>query len=175
MKRLPILITAVALLACQSQEHSKTVVYRAPGELFSCRAPARWRVLENLSPTSRALFFGPSGELIAVYFYPGRALNAEEAELRAAQTVPKLGPLAAPLQRPWRQVEAYEFTIDTEQPDPHGAAPRARREKTLLLPAKSGYFSLVYSAPPAFFSASQPLFDEMVAGFMTPDGIRVGH
>ncbi len=172
MRRLVLVAATLALASCQkSQPPSKTgmALYLEPGKLFSCQAPANWKVLENQGGAQRVTFVGPPdgpapyADAISVYFYAksGSSFATPQAYAKAEALQP--GTTSPLLFKPWKGLAVYEFTATRARPVMHGAGQtESRKESTVLIPAPEGFYAAVYSAPEAGFSQAEGVFRELI-------------
>jgi len=171
--RIWMLVALFALGACNKTPtpapKANEALYQEPGRLFTCSAPASWRVLENQGGAQRVTFLGPSdgpapfSAAISVYYYPKTgSAYASPQDYASAQT---LGPgKTTPLVfRPWKGLAVYEFAATRPTPVMHGAGQvETRQESTVLILSQEGFFAAVYSAPEARFALNEPAFKDLV-------------
>lgn len=164
----PGLWSVAAFLLTASCGH-ETARYLEPHHLFSCAAPARWRVLEDQGGAQRVTFLGPAGGLapysaaISVFYYARKGSNYASAEdyAKAQSLLPgATGPVVS---RSSRGLTLYEFSAARPVLAGRGAdeAPE-RRESTVLITAPAGFYAVVYAAPAKSFSENEPLFRDLV-------------
>ncbi|MBI3553066.1 MAG: hypothetical protein HY077_11175 [Elusimicrobia bacterium] len=165
-------LIAVALAACGKagpQMDSQMALYLEPGKLFSCQAPAQWRVLEDQGGAQRVTFLGPPGgpapfsAAITIYYYSktGSSYATPQAYAKAEARLPgKTTPLVF---KPWKGLAVYEFSAERSRPVMHGAGQtEARRELTVLIPAPEGFYAAALSAPEAGFDPAESVFRGLV-------------
>jgi hypothetical protein len=168
-----VLVAALLLGACSQQPPSapktKEALYAESGRLFTCSAPASWRVLENQGGAHRVTFLGPAdgpapfSDSISVYYYPKTGSDyATPQDYAKSQTLAAgtTGPLVFKL---WKGLATYEFSATRPTPVMHGAGQvETRQESTVLIPSKQGFYAAVYSAPQAGFTQNESAFRDLV-------------
>ncbi len=138
--------------------------YEEPGKLFTCEAPAEWRVLEGQGGAQRVSFLGPPGgespfaASISIYYYaPGSAFRSpEDYAAGRAMTGAERTPVA---EKPWKGEKALEFSLTRRQLDRHGKTPaRILREDAFLVSSGKGFIAVIHSAPPSLRPKTEPVF-----------------
>lgn len=180
MRRMVLLLALLVPAACRREPAApipKTdmALYLETNRLFSCHAPAQWRVLENQGGAQRVTFLGPPegptpyAAAISLYYYPksGSAYAAPQDYAKAQSLAPgKTGPLVS---KPWKDLEIYEFSATRPAPVMHTPGRlETRQESTVLIPAPQGFYAVVYSAPAALYAKNEPAFRDLV------DSLRFG-
>jgi hypothetical protein len=143
------------------------VVYQSPSGLFSCEAPAAWRVSEDPDGFSVSFFGPPEGVSpfsvsFGIYYYAksgsGFASPRDYAGAQAA-TAARAMPV---VETSWKGQPALELRLLRMGPSIHGEAAQEREERTVLIPAKDGFIAVVHSFPPASGAATEPLFERLL-------------
>lgn len=146
-------------------------IYQQPQSLFTCQAPADWRVLEDQGGAQRVTFLGPASGAtpfsasISIYQYPkaGSAFGSPQDYARAQATAG--GQVTSLKPRAWPGGEAFEFSQVRKGPHIGALKPESRSELTVLIPVRDGFFALVHSAPEGARELTAPQFEALVASF----------
>jgi hypothetical protein len=167
-----LLASVVSIAACGkpgSGEKADTSLYLEPGKLFSCRAPADWRVLEKQGGAQRVTFIGPASgaapysAAITAYFYEkgGSAYGSAQDYARAQALLPgRTGPLVF---KTWKGLAVFEFSADRSRPALHGSGQmEERRELSVLIPSPSGLYAFVLTAPAGSYARIEPVFRGLI-------------
>jgi hypothetical protein len=142
----------------------------ATGE-FSCRAPGKWRALEDDKLGPRVMFFGPGTEKyprsvsISVLRYPDGERIKTPQDFYDSLKLSDQNP--SPLEsRSANGRTEYSLHYDMAQRPLHGYKTLyMKREDVVMIPAKDGFFAIVHSAPAETYAATLPVFDALVASF----------
>lgn len=176
------LAVALSLGGCMGKESSdqapakgdqKTAIYQEPGGLFSCKAPAAWRVLEAQGGGQRVSFFGPpDGEKpfsasISVYYYGPGSAYAAPRDYAAAQAA------SGGSTRPPREVDlggrkSLQFAAVRKRPVPHSTKVAEETEDTVVIPLKSGFLAVVHAAATATYPRTEPAFRALLDSLRIP-------
>jgi hypothetical protein len=145
--------------------------YDAASGEFSCRAPGKWKTLEDKSAGPRAMFFGPGTSKyprsvsISVLRYPDvgqirtpkqywDSLKISGQNPSPLETREINGRIVYALHydRPLRPLDGYKVLY-------------MKREDVMMLPVKDGFFAISHSAPVEIYAETLPVFEAVVASF----------
>jgi hypothetical protein len=143
----------------------------ATGE-FSCRAPGRWKALEDAKLGPRVMFFGPGTDKyprsvsISVMRYPDGSDIKTPQDFYDSLKISGQDP--SPLEtRAAGGRTLYALHYAMAQRPLHGSKTLyMKREDAVLVPSKDGFFALVHSAPAETYAETLPVFEAMVASFL---------
>ena len=169
-----LIVGCLALAACGRQDDSVSpkkdmALYLEPNGSFSCQAPSQWRVLEKQGGAQRVTFLGPPdgpkpfAAGITVYYYQKSGSDFASPQAYAAAhrlLAGKTGPLT---EKPWKGSPAWEFSATRTMPIMHRVGQtKTEKEDTVLIPAREGFYALVYSAAESVHAENAPLFRTLV-------------
>ncbi|HXT00984.1 MAG TPA: hypothetical protein VN915_09940 [Elusimicrobiota bacterium] len=142
----------------------------ATGE-FSCRAPGRWKALEDDKLGPRVMFFGPGSAKyprsvsISVMRYPNGEPIKTPRDLFDALKLSGQNP--SPLEsRAANGRTEYSLHYDAAQRPLHGYKTLyMKRDDVVMIPFKDGFFAIEHSAPVETYAETLPVFAAVVASF----------
>lgn len=142
----------------------------ATGE-FSCRAPGRWKALEDDKIGPRVMFFGPGtakyprSVSISVLRYPDGETIKTPQDFYDSLKLSGRNPSPLEARSAGGRTE-YALHYDRAQRPLEGSKTLyMKREDVVLVPVKDGFFALVHSAPAETYAKTLPVFDALVASF----------
>lgn len=159
----------LALGACGKKEPEGFVLYREPNNLFICRAPGDWRVLENQGGSHLASFLGPASGpqsysvSIAFYYHGGPEAGFSSPRDYYNAHLASGGRVFPLREEDWKGVKTFRFRSEKKAPLLHSMGETEERtEDTVLIPSKEGFLAVVHSAPSASLSSTESVFKEML-------------